>query len=290
MNDIERRTLLGAAGIGAIAALSKAGPLNPPAGTVAGTGRTLDEVYNKIPGANGSGDGRIPIAASSIPVTIGAPGSYVLAGNIAVSTSNGITINASNVTLDLNGFTVSSTATTGNGVSTGGSLSRIVVRNGTITGFNNGVFTGSNANGVLLEDLLIKDAKTTGINISNSGNPTNIVLRRCHVFDTGSTTTAADVGLAIVGIAMGGYCQRVEECTVVRLLYNGAGIATRRGIFFTVFDTASNLVSRCFVGNDTAISGNGIVFPATGQGVYRDNTVFNFSTSYISGTNGGGNI
>ena len=44
MNDIERRALIGAAGIGAIAALSKAGPLNPPAGTVAPTGRTLEEL------------------------------------------------------------------------------------------------------------------------------------------------------------------------------------------------------------------------------------------------------
>ncbi|MFT3686654.1 MAG: hypothetical protein QM783_17335 [Phycisphaerales bacterium] len=50
MNEFERRTLLGAAGIGAIAAMSKAGgPLNPPAGPVASTGRTLDEVYNRIP-------------------------------------------------------------------------------------------------------------------------------------------------------------------------------------------------------------------------------------------------
>src|SRR5690242_5587975 len=107
MNEIERRVLLGAAGIGAIAALSKAGPLDPPAGAVSPSGRTLDEVYNKIPAVGGS-DGRVPLTTSG---TIASPGSYVLANNIEIppASLNTFTITASNVTLDLNGFRIGNT-------------------------------------------------------------------------------------------------------------------------------------------------------------------------------------
>ena len=38
-----------------------AGPINPPAGPIAPTGQTLDAIFNKIPGGNGTGDGRTAI-------------------------------------------------------------------------------------------------------------------------------------------------------------------------------------------------------------------------------------
>src|SRR5262245_44146183 len=47
-------------------------------------------------------------AAGGFPHTISQPGSYKLSGNLAVPAGvNGIYISASNVTLDLNGFTIS---------------------------------------------------------------------------------------------------------------------------------------------------------------------------------------
>ena len=51
-------------------------------------------------------------------VTISLPGSYYLTTNVTVSSGDAITITANNVTLDLNGFTVSmpSTATAAAGV------------------------------------------------------------------------------------------------------------------------------------------------------------------------------
>src|ERR1700754_4001390 len=106
MDNLERRALIGLAGVGALAAMAKAGPLDPPVGPLSPTGRTLDDIYNKVP-ATGAADGRIPLAST----IISAPGSYVLTGNIA-SSGSAMTINADNVTLDLNGFTLSSTSTT----------------------------------------------------------------------------------------------------------------------------------------------------------------------------------
>ncbi len=44
------------------------------------------------------------------PYVIGASGNYYLTGNLTVSTGDGIDVNASSVTLDLNGFTISSTS------------------------------------------------------------------------------------------------------------------------------------------------------------------------------------
>ncbi|MGA2246536.1 MAG: hypothetical protein ABSH48_16190, partial [Verrucomicrobiota bacterium] len=47
---------------------------------------------------------------SSVPYTIGAPGSYYLTTNLSMARRNAITFASSDVTLDLNGFTFASTA------------------------------------------------------------------------------------------------------------------------------------------------------------------------------------
>jgi hypothetical protein len=52
---------------------------------------------------------------TSAPYTISQSGSYYLSNNISVSSGNAITISANNVTLDLNGFTISSTAASATG-------------------------------------------------------------------------------------------------------------------------------------------------------------------------------
>ena len=83
--------------IAAVAALFAQGPLTPP-GAPAPTMKTLAQI-----------EARTPIAGPGA-VTISASGSYYLTTNINVATGDAITITADNVTLDLNGFTISSTA------------------------------------------------------------------------------------------------------------------------------------------------------------------------------------
>src|SRR4029453_1298770 len=90
--------------------------------------------------------------------TLGAPGAYALAADIAVDDATCIEITASNVTLDLAGHTLSCTGSgfagscqvpefTSRGVSIAPELTGITLKGpGTITGFDNGVvITGSNA-------------------------------------------------------------------------------------------------------------------------------------------------
>lgn len=82
------------------AGLVTAGPLTPPAGPVASTYKTLNEVEPRIAinFANTPGD------ADSI-YRITQPGSYYLTGNIVgVAGKSGVQIEANNVTIDLNGF------------------------------------------------------------------------------------------------------------------------------------------------------------------------------------------
>ncbi|MCP9874365.1 hypothetical protein [Synechococcus sp. Cruz CV-v-12] len=296
MEPIDRRLLLGAVGLASIAALSKsskAGPLSPPPGAATSTGRTLDEVYNKIPGANGTGDGRIPIPGGAAAVTLALPGSYVLTGNITVASGAALAISTDNVTVDLNGYTITSPVTAAATLVIGGLLRQNVrVRNGTVTGALTGISVPGASNNIFLEDLTVLNAKTIGINIGISTSRNNVV-RRCSIHDTGSTTTAADGNLTLYGIQTAGSTTRVEDCSVSRMLYLGSGTPTINGIRFTNFTSSGNIISGCTVVNDAPITGLGIAGPGSIIGMYRNNAVVNFSSPYTmagSWVNGGGNV
>ena len=107
------------------------GSLTPP-GAPAPTMKSLDEVYAKI---GTSQEARTPIAFT--PFTITAPGSYYLTTNLTVSSGHAIYILANNVALDLNGFTISSTApsATGNAIVVGmdSGVSGVTIVNGFIS-------------------------------------------------------------------------------------------------------------------------------------------------------------
>lgn len=274
--------------VGALAALAwsgalMGGPINPPAGPVSPTGRTLQEIFDKP-----SGDGRISIAASATTVTINQPGSYVLTGNITVGAgSNGVFITASNVTLDLNGYTISgATGNTSAGILLS-SVGNVRVRNGNVERFGGGVNMVGVLNAVTVEDLLIRNTRSTGINTGTQSSR-NMVLRRCRVVDVGGGTSATDALSAVVGIQVNTSCVTIEECTVERMLYNGTGSPLFRGI--EISGGTGMLVKGCVVKHDGPLTGAGIFFGGTTTGIYRDNTVQNFSAPYNGGTNGGGNL
>ena len=274
--------VVGAMGMLVVGAMVFGGPITPPGGAIAPTGRTLDEIFNKVP-VVGAADGRIPIAGGTSTVTISQPGSYVLTGNITVSSGSGININASDVTLDLNGFRVMTTANSGTVIVINTGTNNVVVRNGLVAGGNTGVACTNNAVGALIEDVAISGTKITGISLS--GGCRGCIIHRCRVSDTGSTTTAADASLGITGISNGlAIGTRIEDCSVSRLFYNGSGTGTLRGI--SMGGSASAVIG-CNVYHDGALTGTGIA--GTGS-VYRNNTVTNFGTAYSGGTDGGGNF
>src|ERR1051326_7927174 len=107
-----------------------AGPLNPPGGPVSSSYKTLSEVEPRIAinATNTPGD-------STCTYLITQPGSYYLTGNVTgASARSGIKIAASDVTLDLNGFTL--TGVSGSYVAIGvvGAPANVTVMHGVVTG------------------------------------------------------------------------------------------------------------------------------------------------------------
>jgi parallel beta-helix repeat protein len=92
-------------------------------------GETSSDIINAA-----SDEVRTPI--SSLPFTISSPGSYYLSGALT-SSSNGINVNADNVTIDFSGFTITGPGKysyTGFGIYMNGRRN-VEIKNGTIRGF-----------------------------------------------------------------------------------------------------------------------------------------------------------
>jgi parallel beta-helix repeat protein len=123
------------AAVFSIGASVLAGPLVPPVGPVAPTGKTLTELEPRIAisATNTPGD-----ANSTFKIT--QSGSYYLTSNLTGEPAkHGIELAATNVTIDLNGFTMLGVAGSLNAFSASGPTSaNITVRNGHVRSWGNG--------------------------------------------------------------------------------------------------------------------------------------------------------
>lgn len=180
------------AGVVGAALVAAAGPLDPPAGPVAPTHKTLSEVEPRIAinAANTPGD-----ADSVFRIT--QPGSYYLVGNVAgVPGRSGIEIASGNVTVDLVGFTVAGVVGSLDGIVTDGARDLVVVRNGIVAGWGAdgidltqaGVSVGS-----IVEDVIVSSSAGDGIRVGDSG-----LVRRCVSRQNGAAGIFAGAGAAVV--------------------------------------------------------------------------------------------
>jgi hypothetical protein len=225
------------------------GSLTPP-GSPAPTMKSLDEVEARIivNAANTPGN------AASLFV-ISQPGSYYLTGNIVVTTNTAIMIATNGVTLDLNGFTISSTAspTSGQGVlltSAGdvtilnGHIAGGVTYNGSTyigAGFQNGIYySGTSPANVRVSGVSVSGCSLYGINlgaefssevdhctlrnIANTGITAGSV-NECTVYDSGGTgivgETVANCYALSTGYNYGIYSVSAENCYGVCAQYIG---------------------------------------------------------------------
>lgn len=135
------------------------GNLTPP-GAPASSMKTLNQVEPRVDLIRLSGN-----VQSEVAIT--AAGSYYLSRNLEVNKSNGIHVLAGDVTIDLNGFQIIRiSGSGGNGVSIGGGIHRVTVRNGTIRGFGYGSRcypTPEYAKSCLLENLTVSDCTNYGL-------------------------------------------------------------------------------------------------------------------------------
>ena len=149
-------------------------------------------------------EARTPI--SSVPFTITSSGSYYLTTNLTVNSGNAITIATNNVTLDLGGFTIASTApvATGAGIEIAFTvnLSDVTIFNGHILGGvtnNNGVFNGpgfiwgvislTGAN-LLVREISVSGCQAAGILLSENGST---MVDSCVVQRVGNTGIRATI-------------------------------------------------------------------------------------------------
>ncbi len=184
MNRIATRSLLVLAisGIhfGIISSFSQ-GPLTPKIGPVP-TMKTLRQVEPRIDLQNAP-DAAVTTTDTNYQYIITQPGSYYLSANLVVNKANGVQINAEGVTLDLNGFQISSNVgSNGNGIEIALTSHRAVVRNGSLQGFGNGIqsnsILGDYPRACAFRDLSVSGCTSTGIRAGGGA-----VLESCRAHD-----------------------------------------------------------------------------------------------------------
>jgi parallel beta-helix repeat protein len=257
----DRRALL--AGIGGLAAgtfllnsRAEAGSLTPP-GAPAPTGKPLGEVEPRV-AVNAI---NTPANGSAVHV-ISQPGSYYLTSNIAVDFGQtGIEIDASNVTLDLNGFSIigpgsASTFSTGLVVAENGT--DIVIHNGNIAEINNAVYGFGSPGRVCVRNVHVRNAESPAIGLTSQ-----CILEDCTFINCW-------------GISVGNDC-RVSRC----LVHAGHGIAAGpRSVVEScqVSGTMSHgilVIGGVVEGNVVVDCAMGIYVGAGSNSVFRNNTVLN---------------
>jgi hypothetical protein len=164
--------------------------------------------------AANAGDGRIEISQDMMPYDVDQPGSYVVTENLTGSAaSNGITISADDVTIDLNGFALTGVPNSKDGISAGSNYENIKILNGSIQNWG--------------ED---------GIDISGV---TNAIVRELRVSHN------ADDGMRV------GYASRVSDCTLLENTHDG--LVAQNGSIVARCVARDNSDSGLVVGNGCTV-------------------------------------
>jgi parallel beta-helix repeat protein len=206
------------------------GPLDPATAPAAGLFKTLDQVEPRTP-------------IYSLPFSISQPGSYYLTGNLTAAgpNVNGITITASDVTLDLSGFALSGQGgTTGDGVNVSVSVTNVTVRNGVLRGWGGRGVDADTAFNSQLADLRSSNNGGDGMSLGPGG-----IIMGC--------TATVNGGDGIEALSL---CT-VSGCTATRNAGNG------------ITASAGSTVADC------SVSGNGLdgILASTGTTI-RGNTAY----------------
>lgn len=111
---------------------------------------------------------KITKPGSGLPFKITKSGSYILGGNLAVTTktTSGILVNANDVTINLNGFVISGVGGSSTGVGIDASAATgVIIANGTITGYGVGIKLNSTSS---VQNVRVYNNNGDGIAVSGS--------------------------------------------------------------------------------------------------------------------------
>ncbi len=183
--DLRKKVVLLATILLVVVVWVNAGNLNPPPGPVSSTMKSLDVVEPRIP-------------ISSLPYTIASPGSYYVTKDLTgVSGSNGITISAGGVSLDLSGFTLRGVPGSLEGIRVTGSQTKIHIHDGILCDWGGGGLNTQSAGKVTVQMMMMRG--------NNYGCCTNDETTVSYMMANNNATD---------GIVMGskGICQNSEAC------------------------------------------------------------------------------
>jgi hypothetical protein len=219
-------------------------------------------------GASGTA---IPGGNQAAPFIISKPGAYYLAANRVMTTKGGsaIQIDASDVTLDLNGFTLSYPDTEGAGTGIIVKGSSVEIANGSISTVPyNAIFVPNGPAGVRIIDLRIAD--TMGIKTYGSST----LIERCHIID--SRASAADLG---------GWQNTLKDCSIEVVQPNAAN-AGGYGVYASVGSRViGNYIGRTYLGGIFCTGSHSVVkdnqLVDTNQGKSADSAGIRVVANYV---------
>ncbi len=250
--------------------------LQPPPGPITGTFKTLAEV-----------EPRVVVNARNTPGNAGAtyiisqPGSYYLDRTLVGETGKiGIRITITNVTLDLNGFSMTGagTGTVGIAIESNEAFGQIAIRNGRLIGWSQSAIAGS------------------------ATRFTRPMLEGLRVYHVGSQLAVRNMNSAeivdcdINALGFGG-ALACEDASLVRSRFSGGTTALDsriRSCVFTVSSTGTNAITlgttntglpgSVFVDNEVYanVGGNGLLLQGRGH-VVTNNRIVGDGTGNIFG-------
>lgn len=257
-----------------LGSISNAGDLAPNPGPVSPTLKNLTDVEPRtaINSVNTPGD-------NDSVYRISASGSYYLTGNITSQVGKAaIEIAASNVSIDLNGFTISG-ADVGRGITYFGAITSITIVNGTIRNTISGDAVDlAGATNLRLERLVARANSFNGFTvgarstvkdclaIANGGfgisSGPDSVIENCQALDnTGGHGITVSSGCRVIG------CTARNSGTAVGPDFGGISVNASQNI---------GLIQNCFVtGND-----RGIIISSTGWTVINNVAKANIGPNY----------
>jgi len=263
-----------ALGLTAAAIVAFAGPLDPPADPVTPTFKTLNEVEPRTPSSQANTPG-----GASATFIISKPGSYYLTGNLLGQAGRtGISIAASNVTIDLNGFTVDGQGVGGGqGITATASFTDITIRNGTVANWtSNGVnllggnsvveritASGNSGAGIsagpdsVVRDWVAHSNVAAGIAIGDDSTATGCQARTnatgISAAISGVVTDCLAASNTLTGIVAGN-SGRITRCTATA--NEGDGIRASSGALVSACSAQGNTGDGIEVFGDALVTGN----------------------------------
>jgi hypothetical protein len=210
-------------------------PSAPPAGTM----KPLDQVEPRTP-------------ITSVPYTISVSGSYYLTKNLT-STGTAISVNASDVTIDLCGFTLTGPGIGPHrGVVIGSSLNNIEVRNGTIKnfGYSGSIYSGTGLN---YRVISVQCLSNTHSAIVLSGNA--CLVKDCVVYGSAAGYSTDTYGIWVPS----------NSIVTGNIVYSN-GLSTANGNFYSIRAGTGSIVT------SNTVSGNGVGHWGVGNvyGIWAD--------------------